>query len=106
MDVNVSFTEMEFNFPTSPPSSPTSEPQESVHSSQHPLDDNYIQLQAEQEDLQRQQTCLHVWNRLQEEIQQLHELFVEFNKVVHVSTYMYNATLCKHTCVRRYTFKK
>lgn len=77
------YLEMEFNFPTSPPSSPTSEPQESVHSSQHPLDDNYIQLQAEQEDLQRQQTCLHVWNRLQEEIQQLHELFVEFNKVVH-----------------------
>jgi len=75
------FTEMELNFSTPPPMSPTSESQET----HHPLDDSGIQLQAEHEDLQRQQTCLHVWNRLQGEIQQLHELFAEFNKVVHVS---------------------
>lgn len=81
MDINTSFTEMELNFSTSPPMSPGSEPQET----QHPLNDSNIQLQAEQEDLQRQQTCLHLWNRLQGEIQQLHELFAEFNKVVHVS---------------------
>lgn len=81
MITNVSFAEMELNFSTLPPRSPGSESQES----QHPLEDNGIQLQAEQEDLQRQQTCLQVWNRLQGEIQQLHELFVEFNKVVHVS---------------------
>lgn len=51
---------------------------------QHPLDDN-IHLQAEKEDFLRQQACLEVWNSLQEEIQQLHELFIEFNKVVHVN---------------------
>ncbi|XP_011861910.1 PREDICTED: syntaxin-17 [Vollenhovia emeryi] len=73
------YLEMELNFPTSPPTSPVSEPAEPLH----PLDDSNIQLQAEQEYLQRQQTCLHVWNRLQGEIHQLHELFVEFNKVVH-----------------------
>ena len=72
---------MELNFSISPLMSPESEPQEI----QHPLDDSGVQLQADQEDLQRQQTCLQVWNRLQGEIQQLHELFAEFNKVVHVS---------------------
>lgn len=49
-----------------------------------PFEDNDIQLQIEREDLQHQQTCLHAWNCLQEEIQQLHELFAEFNKIVHV----------------------
>lgn len=48
-------------------------------------EDNQVQLQAEQEALQRQQTCLFIWNHLQGEIQQLHELFIEFDKVVHVS---------------------
>lgn len=81
MDTNVLLTEMELNFSTSPPMSPESE---SPESQQHPLE-NSIQLQAEQEDLQRQQTCLQVWNRLQGEIQQLRELFIEFNKVVYVS---------------------
>ncbi|XP_011697954.1 PREDICTED: syntaxin-17 [Wasmannia auropunctata] len=80
------YLEMELNFPTSPPVSPASEP----HETQHPLEDSGIQLQAEQEDLQRQQTCLHVWNRLQGEIQQLHELFTEFNKVVHDQKEMVN----------------
>lgn len=50
---------------------------------EHPVNDNDIQLQVEREDLQHQQTCLQVWSCLQEEIQQLHELFVEFNKIVH-----------------------
>ncbi|KAH0948427.1 hypothetical protein HN011_003627 [Eciton burchellii] len=48
----------------------------------HELDDNHIQLQAE-EDLQHQQACLHAWNALQEDIQQLYNLFIEFNKVVY-----------------------
>lgn len=78
---NVSFTEMELNFTTPPSTSSTSESEECSH----PLNVSNIQLQAEQEDLQRQQTCLQVWNRLQGEIQQLHELFIEFNKVVYVS---------------------
>ncbi|KAL6261655.1 hypothetical protein P5V15_006743 [Pogonomyrmex californicus] len=73
------YLEMEMNFSTLPPESPKSESEEI----QHPLDNSNIQLQAEQEDLQRQQTCLHVWNRLHGEIQHLHELFIEFNKVVH-----------------------
>ncbi|XP_012537934.2 syntaxin-17 isoform X2 [Monomorium pharaonis] len=72
------YLEMELNFSTSPPMA-ESKPQET----QDPLDDSGIQLQVEQEDLRHQQTCLHVWNRLQGEIQQLHELFAEFNKVVH-----------------------
>ncbi|GAB1863926.1 Syntaxin-17 [Camponotus japonicus] len=49
----------------------------------HSFNDNDIQLQVEREDLQHQQTCIRVWNCLQEEIQQLHELFTEFNKIVH-----------------------
>ncbi|XP_020278941.1 syntaxin-17 [Pseudomyrmex gracilis] len=71
------YLEMQLNCSTSPPSF-KSQHQEM----QHPLDDN-IQLQAEKEDFLRQQACLEVWNSLQEEIQQLHELFIEFNKVVH-----------------------
>lgn len=51
---------------------------------EHSFNDNDIQLQVEREDLQYQQTCLRVWHCLQEEIQQLHELFTEFNKIVHV----------------------
>lgn len=70
---------MELNLWLSPPSSP-------VLGNQlpHPLAD--VQLQAEQEDLQHQQNCMQNWNSLQEDIQQLHELFIEFDKVVHVST--------------------
>lgn len=84
MNTNVLFTEMELNFSISPPMSPTNKEIQSDEI-QHPLDNRSIQLQAEQENLQRQQTCLHVWNHLQGDIQQLHELFTEFNKVVHVS---------------------
>ena len=65
--------------------SPILSPSESQNT-EYPFSDNDIQLQLEREDLQHQQTCLHVWNGLQEEIQQLHELFLEFNKVVHVRT--------------------
>lgn len=63
--------------------SPTSLQNENQET-EYPFDDNDIQLQIEQEDLRHQQTCLEVWNCLQEEIQQLHELFTEFNKIVHV----------------------
>jgi len=55
----------------------------------HELDDNHVQLQAEEEDLQHQQACLHAWNTLQEDIQQLYNLFIEFNKVVYVSTLLH-----------------
>ncbi|XP_011168450.1 syntaxin-17 [Solenopsis invicta] len=73
------YLEMELKFSILPVMSPESEPRKT----QHPLNDSGVQLQVDEEDLQRQQTCLHDWNRLQGEIQQLHELFVEFNKVVH-----------------------
>lgn len=69
---------MELNLWLSPPSSPVSASQ-----LPHPLTN--IQLQIEQEDLQHQQDCLQVWSSLQKDIQQLHELFVEFDQVVHVS---------------------
>lgn len=75
---------MELNFSTSPIS-----PKNENQKSNDLPEDNQVQLQAEQEDLQRQQTCLFIWNHLQGEIQQLHELFVEFNKVVYVSLQYY-----------------
>ena len=50
-----------------------------------PLGDKYIQLQAEHEELEKQKACLHAWNSLQSDLQQLHQLFIDFNKVVHVS---------------------
>lgn len=74
---------MELNLWLSPPSSPVTGNQ-----LPHPLAN--IQLQAEQEDLQHQQDCLEDWNSLQDDIQQLHVLFVEFNKVVHVSMISYD----------------
>lgn len=80
------YLEMELNFSTPPSISPISEPEECPQ----PFDDSNVQLQTEQKDLQRQQTCLQVWNQLQGEIQQLHELFVEFNKVVHDQKEMVN----------------
>ncbi|KAL0116899.1 hypothetical protein PUN28_010045 [Cardiocondyla obscurior] len=80
------YLRMELNFSTSPPASPTSELEEPLH----PLDNSSVQLQTAQEDIRRQQSCLQVWNRLQGEIQQLHELFIEFNKVVHDQKEMIN----------------
>lgn len=73
------YLEMELDASKLSPTSSQNENQET----EDPFDDNNIQLQMEQEDLQHQQTCLQVWNCLQEEIQQLHELFAEFNKIVH-----------------------
>lgn len=49
-----------------------------------PFDGRFTQIQAEQEDLERQQACLNAWTNLQTELQQLQQLFVDFNKVVHV----------------------
>ncbi|XP_029172504.1 syntaxin-17 isoform X2 [Nylanderia fulva] len=77
------YLEMELNASTlSSRSSPTLSQNENQET-EYPFDDNDIQLQIEEKDLQHQQTCLQVWNCLQEEIQQLHELFAEFNKIVH-----------------------
>ncbi|XP_072742874.1 syntaxin-17 [Anoplolepis gracilipes] len=73
------YLEMELDASKLSPTLSKNEDQET----EHPVNDNDIQLQVEREDLQHQQTCLQVWSCLQEEIQQLHELFVEFNKIVH-----------------------
>ncbi|CAK9829261.1 STX17 [Anthophora retusa] len=48
----------------------------------HPLDNRYVQLQEKQQELQHQETCLHAWSNLQGDIHQLHQLFVDFNKIV------------------------
>ncbi|XP_014483132.1 PREDICTED: syntaxin-17 [Dinoponera quadriceps] len=75
MDAIKEYLEMELNLWLTPPSTPTN-----TSELPHPLAN--VQLQVEQEDLQHQQDCLQVWNSLQGDIQQLHELFVEFDKVV------------------------
>ncbi|XP_015127162.1 syntaxin-17 [Diachasma alloeum] len=45
--------------------------------------ERFLQLQTEAEDLKRQEACLHAWNSLQGELHQLHQLFVDFNKLIH-----------------------
>ncbi|XP_003705674.1 syntaxin 17 [Megachile rotundata] len=72
------YLELQLNLPTSPPDSPKSEDQPESH----PLDSRYVQLQEEQQELERQQACMHAWNSLQGDIHQLHQLFVDFNKIV------------------------
>lgn len=78
MDGVKDYLELQLNLPISQPSSPKEEHQ----NTKHPLDDRYIQLQEEHEELQRQQICLDAWNSLQGDIHQLHQLFVDFNKIV------------------------
>ncbi|XP_029052267.1 syntaxin-17 [Osmia bicornis bicornis] len=72
------YLELQLNLPISPPDLPKSKDQ----AKEHPLDNRYVQLQEEQQELQRQQACLHAWNSLQGDIHHLHQLFVDFNKIV------------------------
>lgn len=72
------YLELQLNLLSSRPESPKHE--DEAHG--HPLNDRYVQLQEEQEDLQRQQACLHTWNNLQGDITHLHQLFADFNKIV------------------------
>ena len=60
------------------------------HSEDDPLGDKYIQVQTEHEEVERQKACLHAWNSLQSDLQQLHQLFVDFNKIVHVRFFLKN----------------
>lgn len=81
--------------PLSEPQSPKDEDQ----SKSHPLQNKYVQLQEEQEDLQRQEACLHAWNSLQGDIHQLHQLYVDFNKLVDVNCLVYtNYYYCGDIC--------
>ena len=72
------YLELQLNLPLSQPESPKDEDQ----TKDHPLHERYVQLQEEQQDLHRQEACLHAWNDLQEDIHQLHQLFVDFTKIV------------------------
>ncbi|XP_076241455.1 syntaxin 17 [Calliopsis andreniformis] len=72
------YLELQLNFPLSRPESPKNEDQ----APDHPLDHSHVQLKEEQQELQRQQTCLHAWNDLQGDINQLHQLYTDFNKIV------------------------
>nr|XP_034173664.1 syntaxin-17 [Osmia lignaria] len=72
------YLELQLNLPISPPDLPKSKDQ----AKEHPLDNRYVQLQEEQQELQRQQACLHAWDSLQGDIHHLHQLFVDFNKIV------------------------
>ena len=62
--------------------------QTSKESLQEPIenhfDNKFMQLHAEQEEVERQEACLEAWNSLQNDLQQLKDLFIDFNKVVYV----------------------
>ncbi|XP_017753473.1 PREDICTED: syntaxin-17 isoform X2 [Eufriesea mexicana] len=72
------YMELELNLPLSQPQSSKDEDQ----SKSDPLQNKYVQLQEKQRDLQHQEACLHAWNTLQGDIHQLHQLYVDFNKLV------------------------
>jgi len=78
---------MQLDFATSPSTSIENENEDTQV--MHKLDDSHVQLQDKEQDLQHQQACLHAWNTLQEDIQQLYNLFIEFDKVVYVSTLLH-----------------
>lgn len=70
---------LQLDLPISGPSSPKEENKDA----QDVFKDHDIQLYEEYEDLNRQQACLHTWTDLQDDIYQLHQLFTDFNKIVH-----------------------
>ncbi|CAK9797895.1 STX17 [Anthophora quadrimaculata] len=78
MDAVREYMELQLNLTNLSPISSKDEDQ----AESHPLDNRYVQLQEKQQELQHQETCLHVWSNLQEDIHQLHQLFVDFNKIV------------------------
>lgn len=49
-----------------------------------PYDNRFMQVQAENEELERQQACLQAWTTLHTDLEQLQQLFIDFNKLVHV----------------------
>ncbi|XP_043286237.1 syntaxin-17 [Venturia canescens] len=68
-----------------PPSATSSRPESPKNEDQNatdPLEQRQIDLHAEEEDLERQKACLHAWNSLQQDLQQLHQLFVDFNQII------------------------
>lgn len=77
------YMELQLNVPPSPPlpeaESSTANENETEDG---PLDQRQLQLDEEQEKLERQQACAHTWGSLQGEIHQLHELFAYFKTVI------------------------
>lgn len=57
-----------------------------VASTENQYGNQYMQLQVEEKELEQQQACLQAWNNLQTDLQQLQHLFIDFSKIVHVST--------------------
>lgn len=70
---------LQLNLPLSGASSPKEEDEDT----QYIFKDCNVKLQEERENLERQQACLHTWNNLQDDMHQLHQLFIDFNKIVH-----------------------
>ena len=62
---------------------PTLKPESSE--SKGSFDDRFLQIQAQEKDLERLQICSNAWNALQSDLQELQQLYVDFNKIVHVS---------------------
>ncbi|XP_074101450.1 syntaxin 17 [Cotesia typhae] len=75
------YLEMKLEYPTSTKSSPASPESEKEQS--QPLDERFFQLQTEQDEIERQNACLHAWNSLQNDLQQLHQLFVHMNQLIY-----------------------
>ncbi|XP_035728674.1 syntaxin-17-like [Vespa mandarinia] len=70
---------LQLDLPLSGPSSPKEEDEDA----QYAFRDRNVQMHKEHEDLEQQQACLHTWTDLQDDICQLHQLFTDFNKIVH-----------------------
>ncbi|NP_001136347.1 syntaxin 17 [Nasonia vitripennis] len=50
---------------------------------ENPLDNRFMQIQAEEEELERQQACLQAWTSLHNDLEELQKLFIDFNQIVH-----------------------
>lgn len=76
---------MKLEYPSSSICSPSTPTEEDGEQS-YPLDDRYVQLQTENDEIERQNACLHAWNSLQNDLQQLHQLFIHMNKLIYVGS--------------------
>ncbi|XP_008553900.1 syntaxin-17 [Microplitis demolitor] len=76
------YLDMKLEYPSSSICSPSTPTEEDGEQS-YPLDDRYVQLQTENDEIERQNACLHAWNSLQNDLQQLHQLFIHMNKLIY-----------------------
>jgi len=74
------YLELRFQLPSSTQeASPKDEEEDCVELQEQ----RQVQLRVQEEDTERQQACLHAWNLLQQDLHQLHQLFVDFNRIIH-----------------------